>query len=122
MMRIRIAFSIFMANVIGLFGTALAEPVPVDTIRALTQQHTRQAIALFREFLSLPNDANYPDDIQRMVEWLEAAFSARVFATQRIATAGSPLLLAERHVSDEAKTVLIYLQADGQPVDPSAWF
>ena len=63
MMRIRIAFSIFMANVIGLFGTALAEPVPVDTIRALTQQHIRQAIALFREFLSLPNDANYPDDI-----------------------------------------------------------
>ena len=53
---------------------------------------------------------------------MEVAFSDRGFATQRIATAGSPLLLAERHVSDDAKTVLIYLQADGQPVDPSAWF
>ena len=121
-MRLRIAISIFLANVIGIFGTALAEPLPVDTIRALTQQHTRQAIALFREFLSLPNDANYPDDIQRMVEWMEVAFADRGFATQRIATAGSPLLLAERHISDDAKTVLIYLQADGQPVDPTAWF
>ncbi len=120
-MRLRIAISIFLANVIGIFGTALAEPLPVDTIRALTQQHTRQAIALFREFLSLPNDANYPDDIQRMVEWMEVAFSDRGFATQRIATDGSPLLLTERHISDDAKTVLIYLQADGQPVDPSAW-
>jgi acetylornithine deacetylase/succinyl-diaminopimelate desuccinylase-like protein len=100
----------------------MADPVPVDTIRTLTQENTRQAIALYREFLSLPNDAIYPDDIQEMVGWMEAAFSARGFATQRIATEGSPLLLAERHVSDDAKTVLIYLQADGQPVDPSAWF
>jgi acetylornithine deacetylase/succinyl-diaminopimelate desuccinylase-like protein len=121
-MRLRIAISIFLANVIGIFGTALAEPLPVDTIRALTQQNTRQAIALFREFLSLPNDANYPDDIQNLVEWMEFAFAARGFDTQRIATAGSPLLLAERHISDDAKTVLIYLQADGQPVDPTAWF
>ncbi len=100
----------------------MAEPMPAETIRALTEENTRSAIALYREFLSLPNDANYPDDIQRMVEWMEAAFSARGFATQRIATAGSPLLLATRHVADDARTVLIYLQSDGQPVDPTAWF
>jgi len=44
-MRLRIVFLIFLANVIGMFGTALAEPLPVDTIRTLTQQNTRQAIA-----------------------------------------------------------------------------
>jgi acetylornithine deacetylase/succinyl-diaminopimelate desuccinylase-like protein len=121
-MRQRIAFSLFLANIFCMSATAMADPVPVDTIRTLTQENTRQAIALYREFLSLPNDAIYPDDIQEMVGWMEAAFSARGFATQRIATEGSPLLLAERHVSDDAKTVLIYLQADGQPVDPSAWF
>ena len=94
-------------------GVAIAEPLPVETIRALTEANTRSAIALYREFLSLPNDANYPDDIDRLVEWLEVAFSERDFAVQRIATAGSPLLLAERHVADDAKTVLIYLQSDG---------
>jgi len=121
-MRQRTAFSIFLAIIICSFATATAEPLPVDTIRTLTHEHTRQAIALYREFLSLPNDANYPDDIQRMVEWMEDAFSARGFAMQRIATAGSPLLLAERRVADDAKTVLVYLQSDGQPVDPTAWF
>jgi len=99
-----------------------ADPLPVETIRQLTQDNIRPAIALYREFLSLPNDANYPDDILRMVDWMEGAFAQRGFSVQRIATAGSPLLLAERHVSDNAKTVLIYLQSDGQPVDPSAWF
>ena len=103
-------------------GNAQSEPVPIETIRSLTEENTRAAIALYREFLSLPNDANYPDDIHAMVEWMEVAFTERGFATQRIATEGSPLLLAERNVSDEAETVLIYLQSDGQPVDPSAWF
>ncbi len=114
--------SISIAIILASIGLAAAEPMPVETIRTLTEENTRSAIALYREFLSLPNDANYPDDIQRMVEWMEAAFSARGFATQRIATAGSPLLLATRHVADDARTVLIYLQSDGQPVDPTAWF
>lgn len=121
-MRALLSLSISLVSILGLFGTAAADPVPVDTIRTLTDKNTRQAIALYREFLSLPNDANYPDDILRLVEWMEGTFSDLGFYTQRIATAGSPLLLAERHISDDAKTVLIYLQSDGQPVDPSAWF
>ncbi len=121
-MRLTCSMSISIAIILASIGLAAAEPMPVETIRTLTEENTRSAIALYREFLSLPNDANYPDDIQRMVEWMEAAFSARGFATQRIATAGSPLLLATRHVADDARTVLIYLQSDGQPVDPTAWF
>ena len=101
---------------------AMAEPLPIETIRDLTEGHIRPAIALYREFLSLPNDANYPDDILTLVDWMDAAFSARRFTTRRIETDGSPLLFAERHISDDAQTVLIYLQSDGQPVDPSAWF
>ncbi len=121
-MRLINSMLISLAIILGSSGIAMAEPMPVETIRALTEENTRPAIALFRAFLSLPNDANYPDDIHRMVEWMEVAFSERGFATQRIATAGSPLLLAERHLTDDAKTVLIYLQSDGQPVDPTAWF
>jgi len=103
-------------------GATHAEPLPVETIRDLTANNIRPAIALYREFLSLPNDANYPDDIERMLVWMDTEFSERGFTTQRIATAGSPLLLAERQVADNARTVLIYLQSDGQPVDPTAWF
>lgn len=103
------------------FTASHAEPLPAGSIRQMADAHKRSAIALYREFLSLPNDANYPDDILRMVEWMEQAFGDRGFRLERIETPGSPLLFAERHVSDDAQTVLIYLQSDGQPVDPTAW-
>ena len=115
------ALPAYLLCLLALPGLVPADPVPVETIRAQTDQNKMQAIALYREFLSLPNDANYPDDILRLVAWLEVALADRNFSTQRIATKGSPLLFAERRVRDDARTVLIYLQADGQPVDPSAW-
>jgi len=98
-----------------------AGALPADEIRRLTVTRTQPALALFREFLSLPNDARHPDDILRMVTWLEAKFSALGFETRRLPTAGSPLLLAERRHDAADQTVLVYLQADGQPVDPSRW-
>ncbi|MEX0707626.1 MAG: M20/M25/M40 family metallo-hydrolase [Woeseia sp.] len=93
----------------------------VDEIRRLTARQTPAALELFREFLSVPNDARHPDDILRMVSWLETRFGALGFETRRLPTAGSPLLLAERRHDGAEKTVLVYLQADGQPVDPSHW-
>ena len=100
---------------------AIAEPLSPDTIRSAVESNRDEAIALYREFLALPNDAVYPDDILELVAWMEGAFSQRGFETKRIPTDGSPALLAQRLMSGAEKTVLIYLQADGQPVDPSAW-
>jgi len=93
----------------------------VARIRELTAQQVQPALALYREFLSLPNDAQDPHDILRLVDWLEPQFAARGFRTERLPTEGSPLLFAERLVPQPADTVLVYLQADGQPVDRAAW-
>jgi len=88
---------------------------------------TKHAIASFKEFyelLSLPNDAHYPDDIEKNVQWCEAAFAKRNFTTRRLPTVTVPLLLAERKIKKpvkQTKTVLIYLQLDGQPVNPAQW-
>ena len=84
----------------------------------------RFAVASFKEFYelhSLANDAHFPLDIEKNVQWCETAFSQRGFTTQRLQTETVPLLLAERKVPDAKKTVLIYLQIDGQPVEPSQW-
>jgi acetylornithine deacetylase/succinyl-diaminopimelate desuccinylase-like protein len=99
-----------------------AETLSAERIGDLTRQNTRAAIELYREFLSLPNDANNPDDILALLDWMEPQFSERGFETRRLSTAGSPLLFASRAGPAAAPTVLVYLQADGQPVDPSAWF
>ena len=74
------------------------------------------------ELLSIPNDAFYTDDIEKNVQWCEKAFSERGFITTRIETDYVPLLLAERKAKNAKKTLLIYLQIDGQPVDTSRWF
>jgi acetylornithine deacetylase/succinyl-diaminopimelate desuccinylase-like protein len=84
----------------------------------------RHAVASFKDFyelLSLPNDAHFPADIEKNVQWCEAAFAKRGFITQRLQTSTVPLLLAERKVKNAKKTVLIYLQIDGQPVKANQW-
>ena len=98
-----------------------AEPLTVGEIRERVEENYAASISLYREFLSLPNDANYPDDILALVAWMETAFASRGLEVQRIPTAGSPLLLAERKNAGANGTVLVYLQSDGQPVDRSAW-
>ena len=118
----RTAFAAAMASMGGMaFAEETSGPPDADEIRAMTEARVNEAFDLFREFLSLPNDAIYADDIIRLIEWMEPAFQARGFETQRIPTERSPLLLAERKNPDAEKTVLIYLQSDGQPVDPAAW-
>lgn len=105
--------------VFGLLGSLQAQPVADDVYWATAQASFEQ----LKELLAIPNDAHYPKDIERNVQWCEAHFSARDFTTLRLETPGAPLLLAEKKTDNpDAKTVLIYLQVDGQPVDPTFWF
>ncbi len=108
---------------LALFGghSKAAVSPSADEIRSAVASHAGAAIALFREFLALPNDARYPADIQALNAWMADRFAERGFRTQLLMTAGNPALYAERLVDGAKKTVLVYLQADGQPVDPSAW-
>ena len=87
-----------------------------------SDQAARESFPILKEILSIPNDAIYPDHVEKNVQWCEGAFAKRGFSTQRIATPAAPLLLAERQHPQAKKTVLIYLQLDGQPVDSTRWF
>jgi acetylornithine deacetylase/succinyl-diaminopimelate desuccinylase-like protein len=95
-----------------------------DEIRRLVREEAGTAMERYRGLLSLPNDAHFPEDIARLVERIEEEFLTRGFGSTRLETPGADLLLLERRAeSSEASlpTVLFYLQADGQPVDPSRW-
>ncbi len=59
--------------------------------------------------------------MRRIIDWLTAEFDRRGFSTEELPTARLPLLLAEREFAGAERTMLVYLQSDGQPVDPSAW-
>ncbi|MGB3150252.1 MAG: M20/M25/M40 family metallo-hydrolase [Maribacter sp.] len=88
----------------------------------LAKTYADASLPLLKELLSIPNDAFYPEDIEKNVLWCEKEFGKRGFSTQRIPTSHAPLLLAERKHRKAKKTVLIYLQLDGQPVDSTRWF
>ena len=112
--------------IISFLGLSLLLNCYAQTPANLNLEKTaeKHAVASFREFyelLSLPNDAHVQADIEKNVKWCEAAFAKRGFSTQRLNTETVPLLLAERKVNNPVKTVLIYLQIDGQPVNPSQW-
>ncbi|MBT8183445.1 MAG: M20/M25/M40 family metallo-hydrolase [Eudoraea sp.] len=92
------------------------------TDEELLENKVRSSFPMLRELLSIPNDAFYEEDILKNVGWCESAFSERGFTTTRIPTATVPLLLAERKHPKAKKTVLVYLQIDGQPVDSTRWF
>jgi acetylornithine deacetylase/succinyl-diaminopimelate desuccinylase-like protein len=76
---------------------------------------------MLHELLSIPNDAHFPELIAANRDWVDRAFRSRGFYTRILPTTGLPLLLAERTVAGAPRTVLIYLQIDGQPVDPTRW-
>ncbi len=97
------------------------EKVSPGQLRTMASSQALPAILFYREFLALPNDANHPDEIAALNEWVMRAFDERGFEARLLPTAGSSSVYAQRLSESATKTVLIYLQADGQPVEPSAW-
>ena len=87
----------------------------------LAYKYAQRSFQNFREMLSLPNDAFYPGDLHKNIAWCKQQFKARNFNTQTLQTKRLPLLLATRKAKGAKKTMLIYLQIDGQPVDPGKW-
>ncbi|MEZ5038789.1 MAG: M20/M25/M40 family metallo-hydrolase [Saprospiraceae bacterium] len=86
------------------------------------QAYFRPGIATLHAFLQIPNDGHFPEQIDQNVNWCLAAFKERQFDVQVLATAGAPLVFAEKVYHPGAKSLLFYLQIDGQPVDSSKWF
>jgi acetylornithine deacetylase/succinyl-diaminopimelate desuccinylase-like protein len=102
--------------------STFAQKFDEEHLNSLSEIYANNSFSTLKELLSIPNDATYPVDIEKNIQWCEQVFHTRNFTTTRIETATVPLLLAERKSNKAKKTVLIYLQIDGQPVDTSRWF
>ena len=102
--------------------TTFSQSLDMNEINSLARGKAQSAFKEYREFLSLPNDANNEDELIPNMIWCEEAFQKRGFTTERLKTKRLPLILAEKQYSGAKNTVLFYIQIDGQPVDPSKWF
>ncbi|HSC09842.1 MAG TPA: hypothetical protein VLC97_02630, partial [Rhodanobacteraceae bacterium] len=77
----------------------------------------------FLDLLAIADVADNPADIQRNAAFLQQAFTRRGFKTQLLANpANRPLVLAElKAAAAGAKTLLLYIHFDGQPVIAEEW-
>lgn len=117
-----------------LLAAALISPVVIqaeglpdaERMDALANRHARDTWESLYSLLSIPNNALIADHVDRNVREMERIFSEQGFSVKHLETPVAPLLLAERPAASTdkngaEKTVLVYLQIDGQPVDPSKW-
>ena len=96
---------------------SLAQKLSKKEINTAAEEKFPSAIFDLMTFLKLPNDGHFKNEIEQNLIWCDSIFSALEFKTQVIKTEGAPLLFAEKKVHQSLKTVLFYLQIDGQPVD-----
>lgn len=112
----------FLSFVLLFANITHGQKINQQRLNELSSEYAKSSFPLLKEILSIPNDAFYPTEIEKNVKWCENQFAKRNFSTTRISTEKAPLLLAERKRKRAKKTVLIYLQIDGQPVDSTRWF
>lgn len=92
-----------------------------NEIKRFALQKFPEALTNLKSFLEIPNDGNFPEEIDNNLKWCKNIFNSLNFEVKLIKTPGAPLLFAEKKTNKKAKTILFYLQIDGQPVDIKVW-
>jgi acetylornithine deacetylase/succinyl-diaminopimelate desuccinylase-like protein len=113
----RIIFVLLYFTSLSVFGQKLS----TLEINEIEKAEIKGSLLTFREFLKMPNDGNYPQQIEPNLKWCEKTFQSLGFKTTEIISAKIPHLYAELITDPKKPNVLFYLQIDGQPVDKAAW-
>lgn len=114
------ALPAFMLLFFGFNLQSSAQLSKYDIIEA-SEAELRNSLLEFREYLSIPNNGKVPADIKLNLDWTKAALEKRGFKTKILTSNDVPHLFAQGKIDPKKKTILVYMQVDGQPVDASAW-
>lgn len=79
------------------------------------------SIQVLVDILSIPNDAAFPEAIDRNIDWLDQQLSKRGFKVTLLPSPDRPFVFAEYKVDPTLPTVLYYMHFDGQPVAAGGW-
>lgn len=90
-------------------------------VNALIDPHRDRFLSELLTLLSFPsvsNDADRKDDVCRTASWLSSHLRGIGLQSEVMATAGHPVVFAQRLERADLPTVLVYGHYDVQPVDP----
>ncbi|NIM69513.1 MAG: M20/M25/M40 family metallo-hydrolase [Xanthomonadales bacterium] len=107
----------------GMAATAAAGPVEVaERVRDWRMAHEQQLVDRFAALLSIPNVARDRAHIRRNAEHIGDLLEAAGMEVRLLEVAdANPAVFAQRLVPGAARTVMIYIHYDGQPVNPADW-
>jgi acetylornithine deacetylase/succinyl-diaminopimelate desuccinylase-like protein len=110
----------------GLVGAIVAGLLSAPTsdvlkVREWRTKNERPIVAELMQLVSLPNIASNKADIIKNADLLTTMFEKRGFKVTRVATPGSPVLIAERVAPQPTGTLTFYMHYDGQPTEPKDW-
>lgn len=90
-------------------------------VRQWRTAHERQILAELMQLVAMPSIASNKADIGKIADALTAMFAKRGFAVKRIATPGSPVIVAEKVATQPRGTLTFYIHYDGQPTEAKDW-
>ncbi|NNF36187.1 MAG: hypothetical protein HKN68_18925, partial [Saprospiraceae bacterium] len=116
-LKITIVLIMWMCYPIMIYGQHL----DIGNIKSSLNQMMPQMIKEHQSLVSIPNDSNYPEDMDKNVSWIKEAYEKRGYKVSVLETETIPVIFCEYKVSEDLPTILFYIHYDGQPVDPSEW-
>jgi acetylornithine deacetylase/succinyl-diaminopimelate desuccinylase-like protein len=90
-------------------------------VRTYRAAHEHQIISEFTGLLSIPNVSSDLENIRKNAEFIRGMMAKRGIDARIIETKGNPVVFGELRVPGAARTILIYIHYDGQPVDQAKW-
>jgi acetylornithine deacetylase/succinyl-diaminopimelate desuccinylase-like protein len=118
--RLRISF--LAAFLFSLTSAIAAQTLPPKVARQYTTAHRAELVQQFSDFLSIPNVAADPANLQRNAGLLAAMLQKRGIDSRLLSLPGAPsLVFGQIDVPGAQHTIVFYAHYDGQPVTPSEW-
>ncbi len=111
----------FFCVALTLLSQAFGQ-VSQEKILKLSQKQLIPSLNEYQEYLKIPNLPTVPEDIDANVDWVLGALKRRNIQGQVLIENGVKHVFASYGDDPAKKTILVYFQVDGQPVDSSQWF
>jgi acetylornithine deacetylase/succinyl-diaminopimelate desuccinylase-like protein len=106
---------------VTLVGTVAGQDA-AKVARAWRQNHERQIVSDYLDFLRLPNVASDAANVRRTADAVVKAMAARGLNPRMLTVPDAPpVIYGELVAPHPTHTYVLYAHYDGQPVDPAQW-
>ena len=98
-----------------------ASPAAAQDVERFVREHQQAIVREYMDLLAIPNHNRDLPNIKRNAEQLRQMLERRGMSPEVWETPSAPLVYGEKLVPGAARTVLIYIHYDGQPIDKERW-